>query len=100
MLNSLKDKQGFLCLLLETGVRRCRGMTPKRLTEALDPLMTGGLIRPETRYPDCKAWIVTPGLRDALHEPVQAEGERRRAGVSRAARDHSARRHQHAACGC
>jgi hypothetical protein len=72
------EPERIVASTLTSGVRICRGMTLKRLTEVIGPLITGGWFSPETPYPDCNAWIVTPGLRDALQERLQTEAERRR----------------------
>jgi hypothetical protein len=59
------------------GVRICRGMSPKRLGEVLAPLIAGGWLDPETPYPDCNAWFVTLGLRQAFSQRRQTELERK-----------------------
>jgi hypothetical protein len=73
------DPERFVASTITSGVRVCRGMTLKRLGEVLSPLIAGGWLTPETEFPDCNAWIVTPGLRDALNDRCQAETERRQA---------------------
>ena len=69
----------ILASTLTSGVRICRGMTLKRLGEVLAPLVAGGWMTPETPYPDCNAWIVSPDLRIGFHARREAETERRRA---------------------
>jgi hypothetical protein len=71
------EPERIVASTLTGNVRVCRGMTLKRLTEVLSPLVAGGWLTPETSYPDCNAWIVVPGLRDALRERREAEVERR-----------------------
>jgi hypothetical protein len=69
----------ILASTITSGVRVCRGISTKRLHEVLDPLVTGGWLIAESEFPNNNAWIVTPGLREALAERVKAEAERRQA---------------------
>jgi hypothetical protein len=73
---------------LTSGVRLCRGMPLRRLHEVLDPLIAGGWLTAVSPYGDNYAWVVTPGLRDALRDRVEAERIRRaeaRAAIEAAA---------------
>jgi Protein of unknown function (DUF3987) len=73
------EPERILASALTSGVRVCRGMTLKRLAEVIAPLVAGGWLTPETPYPDCNAWTVTAGLREALGDRQRAEAERRQA---------------------
>jgi hypothetical protein len=62
-----------------SGVRLCRGMSPGRLAEVLDPLIAGGWLTPESPYSDNHAWIVAPRLRVRLKDRHEAEQQRKSA---------------------
>ena len=64
---------------ITSGVKACRGMQLKQLTELLDPLVTGGWLDPEEPYPSNRAWIVVDNLRQAFAERRSAEAERKAA---------------------
>ena len=66
----------FLASDLTAGVRSCRGMGTKELSELLDPLVAGGWIEPETPFPTNRAWMPHHQLRETL--AAQAETERAR----------------------
>ena len=67
----------FLASDVTAGVRSCRGIGSKELGELLDPLIIGGWIRPETNFPNNRAWIVHAKLRETFAQRVQSERERR-----------------------
>lgn len=74
-----EDQERIVASSFTSGVRLCRGMPLRRLQEVLDPLVAGGWVTPETPYGDNSAWVVTPGVRDALRQRAEAERERRQA---------------------
>lgn len=74
-----RPTQRFLSSDVTAGVRACRGIGSKQLGEILDPLVTGGWVEPESPYPNNRAWIVHPKLREVFKERVQIERERREA---------------------
>ena len=58
-------------------VRSCRGIGTKELGELLDPLVPGGWLEPETPFPNNRAWMVHPRLREAFAERTETERARR-----------------------
>jgi hypothetical protein len=71
-----KAPMRFLASDVTTGVWGCRGLGTKELGEALDPLVSGGWLEPETPFPSNRAWALHPSLRTAFAE--RAESERTR----------------------
>jgi Protein of unknown function (DUF3987) len=62
---------------IKASVRSCRSLSTKELNDALDPLVTGAWLRPETDFPSNRAWSVSPGLRQHFADRTDQERERR-----------------------
>lgn len=60
-------------------VRSCRGIGSKELSDAIDPLVTGNWVEPETPFPNNRAWLIHPQLREVLATRREAERARREA---------------------
>ena len=72
-----KAPQRFLASDVTAGVRACRGMGTKELSDLLDPLVAGGWIEPETPFPSNRAWTIHPYLRVTFAERAATERARR-----------------------
>jgi hypothetical protein len=46
----------------QRGVAGCSGKPLKFIQSALDPLVTGGWLEPETEYPSNRAWTLVDGV--------------------------------------
>jgi hypothetical protein len=77
-----KAPMRFLASDVTAGVRSCRAKGTKELSDALDPLVAGGWLEPESPYPSNRAWKIHPQLR--THFAVRAETERERREQTRA----------------
>jgi hypothetical protein len=62
---------------LSAGVWTCRGMTTKQINEALDPLVAGGWLTPESHFPNNRAWKVNHDLSSRFAARTEAERVRR-----------------------
>ena len=69
----------FTAAYVQRGVAGCSGKSLKFIQCALDPLVTGGWLEPETEYPSNRAWTLVEGVREVFAERVRAERERRAA---------------------
>ena len=64
---------------VQQGVATCAHKPLKFIQDALDPLVTGGWLEPETEYPTNRAWTLIDGVREAFAERGKTERERRAA---------------------
>jgi Protein of unknown function (DUF3987)/Primase C terminal 2 (PriCT-2) len=62
---------------IKAGVRSCRALSSREMNDALDPLVTGGWLRPETDFPSNRAWFLHSALRRHFTERAKVERERR-----------------------
>lgn len=62
---------------LTANVRSCRAISTKELSDAIDPLVTGGWVEPETPFPNNRAWTIHPELRAVMAARGEAERTRR-----------------------
>jgi hypothetical protein len=69
----------FTAAHVQRGVAGCSGKSLKFIQCALDPLVTGGWLEPETEYPSNRAWTLVEGVREVFAERARAERERRAA---------------------
>jgi hypothetical protein len=63
---------------LTRGVRACRGKTLKEMQDQVAVLVGADWLRPESSYPDNRAWKVCPGLKVTFAARVKMEEERAR----------------------
>jgi hypothetical protein len=52
-------------------------MKTKEISDALDPLVTGGWLEPEAPHPSNRSWTIHPALRDSMAEHVELQRVRR-----------------------
>ena len=62
---------------VQQGVASCARKPLKFIQSALDPLVTGGWLEPETDYPSNRAWTLVDGVREVFAERAKTERERR-----------------------
>ena len=60
-------------------VRSCRDLSTLQLNTALDPMITGGWLHPETPFPNNRIWTVDPHVRIVFSERAIQERARRKA---------------------
>jgi hypothetical protein len=75
ILTSAPDR--ILASDLKASVRSCRNLSTRELNDALDPLVTGAWLRPETDFPSNRAWFVAQGVRQHFADRGEQERERR-----------------------
>jgi hypothetical protein len=71
-----KAPKRFLASDVTAGVWQCRGLGTKELGEALDPLVSGGWLEPETPFPSNRSWTLHPRVREAFAEQTEVERAR------------------------
>lgn len=69
----------FTAANVQQGVSGCAGKPLKFIQAALDPLVTGGWLEPETEYPSNRAWTLVDGVREVFAERTKTERARRSA---------------------
>jgi Protein of unknown function (DUF3987) len=74
-----KASKRFTAGNVQQGVAGCQRKPLKFIQGALDPLVTGGWLEPETEYPNNNAWSLNDGVREMFAERTIAERERRAA---------------------
>jgi hypothetical protein len=62
---------------LTNGVRSCRNLASKGISEVLDRFVTGGWLVPETNYPSNRSWLFDPNIRNRFAARAQTERDRR-----------------------
>jgi hypothetical protein len=83
---TLRDIGGFLLTKanprilasdLTHGVKACRPLGSREISNVLDPFVTGGWLDPETSFPSNRAWLLHPDVRLKFAERTKSEAERR-----------------------
>jgi hypothetical protein len=72
-----KAPDRFTASHVQSGVAGCARKGLRDIQAALDPLVTGGWLEPETEYPSNRVWMLIAGVREAFAERTKAERERR-----------------------
>jgi hypothetical protein len=73
------EGQRFRASDFTTNVRALRGMGLWDLQRRLSLLIVGGWIRPEDNTPNCRAWLLEDGVREAFGGRAAAEAARKAA---------------------
>lgn len=73
------DQARFRASDFTTGVRPLRGFGLWELQRKLSMLVVGGWLRPEDNTPNCRAWLLEDGVREAFAARRQAEAVRKAA---------------------
>jgi hypothetical protein len=73
------EPERILASDLTHGVKACRPLGSKGISEVLDPFVTGGWLVPETDFPNNRSWFFNKAVRTHFSERMQLEREHRAA---------------------
>jgi hypothetical protein len=71
------EPERILASDVTAGVKACRPLGSKAVSEALDPFVTGGWLVPENDYPTNRAWFFNPAIRYLFTDQTQLAREQR-----------------------